>query len=70
MKKIVTFPLMAIAAFSWFVTHNTTEPEKDLPANATFIIKSNQPGTCRVTTMATAVDTKQNVPIVTCKVEL
>ncbi|MBN3051743.1 hypothetical protein H4F45_09700 [Pectobacterium brasiliense] len=70
MKKLITVTIMAIAAFSWFITHNTTEPEKDLPTNATFIIKSERPGTCRVSTMATVADTKQNVPIVACKVQL
>lgn len=70
MKKIITFIIVATAAFSWFVTHNTTKPEKDLPANAPFIIKSNLPGSCRVSAMATAVDLKQNVPIVACKVQL
>ncbi|WP_258307593.1 hypothetical protein [Pectobacterium carotovorum] len=54
MKKLITVTIMAIAAFSWFVTHKTTEPEKDLPTNATFIIKSNRSGTCKVSTMATA----------------
>lgn len=68
MKKIITFIIVATAAFSWFVTYNTTKPEKDLPANAPFIIKSNLPGTCRVSTMATTADTRHNVPIVVCKV--
>jgi len=68
MKKVITFIIVATVAFSWFVTHNTTRPEKDLPANAPFIIKSNLPGTCRVSIMASTADTRQNVPIVVCKV--
>ncbi|HID9884939.1 hypothetical protein I5R28_12370 [Serratia marcescens] len=70
MKKIITFTIMIIAAFSWYATHNITKPEKDLPANAPFIIKSNLPGICRVSTIATAVDTKQDLADVVCKVRL
>lgn len=70
MKKIITFTIMAIATFSWFVTYHITEPEKDLPTNAPFIIKSNRPGTCRVSTMGTAADTEKNLPITVCKVQL
>jgi len=68
MKKIITFIIVATAAFSWFVTHNTTKPEKDLPANAPFIIKSNLPGTCKVSSISTTVDTKQELAYIVCKV--
>lgn len=70
MKKIITFTIMAIAALYWFVTHPATLSEKALPANAPVIIKSNLPGTCKVSAIAPAVDTKQNIPIVVCKVQL
>lgn len=70
MNKIITFTITAIIVFSWLVTHNTTKQEKDLPANVPFIIKSNLPGTCKVSTMATSTDTKQNILVVACKVQL
>lgn len=59
MKKIITFTIMAIATFSWFVTCHITEPEKNLPTNAPFTIKSNQPGTCRVSIMGATADTEK-----------
>lgn len=68
MKKIIIFIIIAIMVFGWFVTQNTAEPKKDLPANAPFIIKSNLLGICRVSTTAT--DTKQNIPVVACKIQL
>ncbi|WP_145586454.1 hypothetical protein [Yersinia kristensenii] len=70
MKKIITFTIMAIAALYWFVTHPATLSEKELPANAPFIINSHRAGTCKVSTIATAVDTKQDLADVVCKVQL
>lgn len=71
MKKIIIFTIVAIIiVFSWFVTHSTTKPEKDLPANTPLIIKSDKPCICKVSAIATAVDTKQNIPVVACKVTL
>ena len=67
MKKIIIFTIVANIAFYLFVTQNTAEPKKDLPANAPFITKSNLPSICRVSTMSTATDTKQNIPVVECK---
>ncbi|WP_226374098.1 MULTISPECIES: hypothetical protein [Pectobacterium] len=60
MKKLIKFTIMSIAAFSWLVTHNTTEPEKYLPANATLIINENLPSICRAIIIATNDDTKKN----------
>lgn len=62
MKKNIIFTIMAIAAFGWYVTDNTTKPEKDLPVNSIFIIKSNLLGTCRVSIIGTAADTKKMHP--------
>lgn len=70
MKKIIIFTIVAIIVFYLFVAQNTAESKKDLPANAPFIIKSNLPGICRVSTIATTTDTKQNVPIVPCRLQL
>lgn len=70
MKKIIIFTIMAIITFSWFITHYISEPEKDLPTNIPFIIKSNLPGICRISIMATTTDTKQNINVVACKVLL
>ncbi|ENT4779423.1 TPA: hypothetical protein ACV4I4_002415 [Salmonella enterica] len=70
MKKIIIFTIMAIAALYWFVIHPATLSEKELPANAPFIINSLRPGTCRVSAIIPAVDTKRNIPIVVCKVQL
>ncbi|EOX0737505.1 hypothetical protein ACO67B_003994 [Salmonella enterica subsp. enterica serovar Newport] len=58
MKKIIIFIIMAIITFGWFVTHYTAEPEKYLPASSPFIIKSNLPGTCRISAMRTIDDSK------------
>ncbi|MBG0662412.1 hypothetical protein [Enterobacter roggenkampii] len=69
MKKIIKFTIVAIIAFSWFITHNTTEPEKVLPANAPFIIKSNVPCMCKVSAITTSSGINQNLPIVACKVQ-
>ncbi|CAM8512766.1 hypothetical protein CIFRMM043B_24560 [Citrobacter freundii] len=46
MNKIITFTILAIIVFSWFVTHYTTEPEKVPPANTPFISKPNVSVTC------------------------
>ncbi|ELB6163907.1 hypothetical protein RH327_003771 [Salmonella enterica] len=73
MNKNITFTIVAMLVFSLLVTHNTTKPEKDPkdpPANAPFIIKSNLPGTCRVSTMTASTDTKQNIPVVACKISI
>ncbi|ECD4439566.1 hypothetical protein CU840_01195 [Salmonella enterica] len=70
MKKIITFTIMAIADLYWFFIHPATLSEKGLPANAPFIINSHRPGTCIVSTIATAVDTKQDLADVVCKVQL
>ncbi|EAA8995520.1 hypothetical protein RS429_001227 [Salmonella enterica] len=70
MNKNITFTLVAMLVFSLLVTHNTTKPEKDPPANAPFIIKSNLPGTCRVSTMTASTDTKKNIPVVACKISI
>ncbi|EBT3890038.1 hypothetical protein CJ802_21120 [Salmonella enterica] len=69
MKKIITFNIVAIIAFSWFITHNTTEPEKVLPANAPFIIKSNVPDMCKVSTITTSASINKNLPNVEFKVQ-
>ncbi|ECI4111993.1 hypothetical protein DPE81_24190 [Salmonella enterica subsp. enterica] len=70
MNKIITFTIVAMIVFSWFITYHITEPRKNRPTNAPFIIKSNLPGTCRVSAMATPVDIKRNVLTVGCKIEL
>jgi hypothetical protein len=69
MKNIIIF-ILTFAAFYTLVINPTTLLEKDLPANAPLIIKSNLPGTCRVSAITPAVNTKRNIPIVTCKVLL
>ena len=70
MKKIIIFTIIAIITFSWLVTHNTTESEKIPPANTPFIIKSNVPGMCKVSAIRTSTDTKQNIPVVACKISI
>lgn len=70
MNKIITFTIVAMIVFSWLGTHNTTKPEKAPSANAPFIIKSNVPGTCRVSTMTASTDTKQNIPVVVYKISI
>ncbi|MCE7546075.1 hypothetical protein LZV53_16085 [Klebsiella michiganensis] len=70
MNKIITFTIVSIIVFNWLVTHSTTKQEKDLPANMPFIIKSYQQDTCRVTTMTISIDTKQNIPVVACKISI
>lgn len=69
MKKIFIFNIMAIAALYWFVIHPATLSEKGLPANAPFLINSHRPSTCIVSTIITAVDTKQDLANVVCKVQ-
>lgn len=39
MKKIIIFTIVANIAFYLFVTQNTAEPKKDLPANAPLYYK-------------------------------
>lgn len=39
MKKIIIFTIVAIVAFYLFVTQNTAEPKKDLPANTPLYYK-------------------------------
>ena len=70
MNKNITFNIVAMLVFSLCVTHNPTKPEKDPPANAPFMIKSKLPGTCRVSTMTASTDTKQNIPVVACKISI
>ncbi len=70
MNKIITFIIAAMIVFSWLVTHNTAKPEKDLSADVPFIIKSNRPGTCRVSTIAIAVDTKRGLADLARKLQL
>ncbi|EAB6233625.1 hypothetical protein GSP63_004099 [Salmonella enterica subsp. enterica serovar Mbandaka] len=70
MSKFIIFTIVAMIVFRWLVTHNTTKLEKAPPANAPFIIKSNVPGTCRISTMTASTDTKKNIPIVACKMLL
>ncbi|HAU5789161.1 TPA: hypothetical protein JD367_04030 [Citrobacter freundii] len=64
MNKIIIFTIVSIISFGWFFTHYTTEPRTNLPTYAPFIIKSNLPSTCSVSTMTTSTDTKQNIPVV------
>ncbi|EOZ7547539.1 hypothetical protein [Enterobacter hormaechei] len=68
MNKIITFIIAAMIVFSWLVTHNTAKPEKDLSADVPFIIKSNRPGTCRVSTIS--VDTKRGLADLARKLQL
>lgn len=70
MNKIITFIITAIIVFICLVIYNTTLPEKAPPANAPFIIKSNVPGTCRISTMTASTDIKKNIHIVACKMLL
>jgi hypothetical protein len=70
MKKIIIFTIIAIITFSWLVTHSTTESEKIPPANTPFIIKSKVPGMCKVSAITTSTDTKQNIPVVACKISI
>ncbi|TKK15547.1 hypothetical protein [Pantoea agglomerans] len=70
MKKIITFTIMAIAAFSWFVTYSAKQSEEIIPVNTPFIIKSNLPGTCRVSVIPATADSGKNEPIIACKVQL
>lgn len=70
MNKIIILTITAIIVSICLVTHNTTLPKKVLPAKAPLIIKSNLPGTCRASAITPAVDTKLNIPIVVCKVQL
>ncbi len=70
MNKIITFTIAAIIVFSWLIKHNTTKQEEDLSANEPFIIKSNLPGTCSISTTTTSADTKQNIPVVACKISI
>lgn len=69
MKKIITLTIIAIIAFSLFITHNTTEPEKVLPANDPFIIKSNVPSMCKFSTITTSAGINKNSSNVECKVQ-
>ncbi|MDM2835786.1 hypothetical protein [Citrobacter sp. Cpo091] len=69
MKKIITLTIVAIIAFSWLITHNTAEPEKVPPANVPFIVKSNVPGMCMVSTITTTAGINKNLPNVECKVQ-
>ncbi|CNK53907.1 Uncharacterised protein [Yersinia pseudotuberculosis] len=70
MYKIIVATIMAITTFSWFAKHPLTEPEEDLPTNVPFIIKSNLPGTCTVSTLPKTADSERNASIVACKVQL
>lgn len=70
MKKNITLTILGIIVLSWLVTYHTTEPRKNFPTNPPFIIKSNLPGTCRVSTVGTYADTKQNMSVTACKVQL
>ena len=70
MKKIIIFIITAIITFGWFVTHYTTEPEKYLPASPPFIIKSNLPGTCRISAMGTIDDSKRSTSVIACRLKL
>ncbi|WP_236874185.1 hypothetical protein [Citrobacter portucalensis] len=70
MYKLIIFTIAAIIAFFLLVKHPITQPEQVIPANTPLIIKSNLPGTCRVSAITPAVNTKQNIPIVACKVQL
>lgn len=70
MYKIINFTTVAIIVFSLFVTYNAIKPEKDLPTNAPFIIKYNQPGICRVSTLTIAIDIKQNKLVVACEISI
>jgi len=70
MNKIITFIIAAIIVFSWLVTNSTTKKEKDFIAYVPFTIKSNLPSTCIVSTMTTSTVTKQNIPVVACKISI
>lgn len=70
MNKIIILTITAIIVSICLVTHNTILPKEVLPAKAPLIIKSNLPGTCRASAITPAVDTKLNIPIVVCKVQL
>lgn len=70
MNKIIILTITAIIVSICLVTHNTTLPKEVLPAKAPLIIKSNLLGTCRASAITPAVDTKLNIPIVVCKVQL
>ncbi|UAK20369.1 hypothetical protein [Kluyvera sp. CRP] len=69
MKKIITFTFMAIATLYWLVKHPATVPEKELPANAPFIMNSHRPGMCKVSTITTSAGINKNLPNVVCKVQ-
>lgn len=70
MNKIIIFTIMAVAAFYWLVINSEIASEKDHLNNAPIIIKTNLSGTCSVSAMGTYTDTKRNVSVTACKVQL
>lgn len=70
MKKIFIFTIITMTLICWFMVYKASELEKNIPINTPLIIKSNLPGKCRATVFETAGDTKRNVSVVACRVQL
>lgn len=69
MKKIIIFTIIAIITFSWLVTHNTTESEKSLLLILPLLLSLTY-RMCKVSAITTSTDTKQNIPVVACKISI